>query len=82
MTLFKHFYAVAWKESEQYPSSTELIYPFIVDPLSRTPNTLQYMYIFPLNYDANNTKWCNGFYIEFRQNLAKETFSYDEHLKS
>ena len=30
----------------------------------------------------NNTKWCNGFYIEFRQNFAKETFSYDEHLKS
>ena len=25
---------------------------------------------------------CNSFYIEFRQNFAKETFSYDEHLKS
>ena len=23
-----------------------------------------------------------GFHIEFRQNLAKETFSYDEHLTS
>ena len=33
-------------------------------------------------WDMNNTKWCNGFYIEFRQSLAKETFSYDEHLKS
>ena len=32
--------------------------------------------------DMNNTKWCNGFYIEFRQNVTKETFSYDEHLKS
>ena len=32
--------------------------------------------------DMNITKWCNGFYIEFRQNVAKETFSYDEHLKS
>ena len=32
--------------------------------------------------DMNNTKWCNGFYIECRQNFAKETFSYDEHLKS
>ena len=30
----------------------------------------------------NNTKWCNGFYIQFRQNFTKETFSYDEHLKS
>ena len=33
-------------------------------------------------WDMNKTKWCNGFYIEFRQNFAKETFSYDEHLKS
>ena len=24
----------------------------------------------------------NGLYIEFRQSFAKETFSYDEHLKS
>ena len=23
-----------------------------------------------------------GFYIEFRQHFTKETFSYDEHLKS
>ena len=23
-----------------------------------------------------------GFYVEFRQNFAKETISYDEHLKS
>ena len=30
----------------------------------------------------NKTKWCNGFYIEFRQSFAKETFSYDKHLKS
>ena len=30
----------------------------------------------------NILKWYNGFYIEFRQNFAKETFSYDEHLKS
>ena len=33
-------------------------------------------------WDMNNTNWCNGFYIQFRQNFAKETFSYDEHLKS
>ena len=33
-------------------------------------------------WDLNNTKWCNGFYTEFRQNFTKETFSYDEHLKS
>ena len=32
-----------------------------------------------LNYDA---KCCNGLYVEFRQSFAKETFSYDEHLKS
>ena len=32
--------------------------------------------------DMNNTKLCNGLYIEFRQSFAKETFSYDEHLKS
>ena len=30
----------------------------------------------------NNTKWCNGFSISSRQSFAKETFSYDEHLKS
>ena len=24
----------------------------------------------------------DGFYIQFRQSFAKETFSYDEHLKS
>ena len=30
----------------------------------------------------NNTKWSNGFYIQFRQSFAKEIFSYDEHLKS
>ena len=29
----------------------------------------------------DNTKWCNGFDIEFRQSLAKETFSYNEYLK-
>ena len=34
------------------------------------------------NQDMNKTKWCNGFYIQFRQSFAKETFSYDEHLKS
>ena len=33
-------------------------------------------------WDMNNTKGCNGFYIEFRQNFAKETLFYDEHLKS
>ena len=27
-------------------------------------------------------KWYNGLYIEFRQHFAKETFSYEEHLKS
>ena len=32
--------------------------------------------------DMNNTKWCNGLYIQFRQSFAKETFSYDEYLKS
>ena len=35
-----------------------------------------------IKLDMNRTKWCNGLYIEFRQNFAKETFSYDEHLKS
>ena len=33
-------------------------------------------------WDLNNTKWCNSFDIEFRQNFTKDTFSYDEHLKS
>ena len=32
--------------------------------------------------DMNKTKWCNGFYMEFRQSFTKETFSYDERLKS
>ena len=35
-----------------------------------------------LLWDMNNTKKCNGFYIQFRQSFIKETFSYDEHLKS
>ena len=30
----------------------------------------------------DNTKLCNGFYIQFKQSFAKETFSCDEHLKS
>ena len=33
-------------------------------------------------WDMDKTKWCNGFYIQFRQNLAKETCFYDEQLKS
>ena len=33
-------------------------------------------------WDLDQTKYCNDFYIQFRQSLAKETFSYDEHLKS
>ena len=33
-------------------------------------------------WDMNKKKWCNGLYIQFRQSFAKETFSYDEHLKS
>ena len=33
-------------------------------------------------WDMNSKKWCNGFYIQFRQSFAKETFSYDVHLKS
>ena len=33
-------------------------------------------------WDMNNTKWCNGFYIQFRQTFAKETFFYYAYLKS
>ena len=33
-------------------------------------------------WDMDKTKQGNGFYIEFRQDFTKETFSYDEHLKS
>ena len=33
-------------------------------------------------WDMIKLKCYNGFYIEFRQSFAKETFSYDEHLKS
>ena len=33
-------------------------------------------------WDLNNTKCFNGFYFEFRQSFAKETFSNDELLKS
>ena len=28
-------------------------------------------------WDMDGTKCCNGFYIQFRQSFAKETFSYD-----
>ena len=33
-------------------------------------------------WDMNDSKWYIGFYIQFRQSFAKETFSYDEYLKS
>ena len=33
-------------------------------------------------WDMDKRKWCNGSYIKFRQSFAKETFSYDEYLKS
>ena len=33
-------------------------------------------------WDMNNTKWYNGFYIQFIQSFAKKTFSYGENLKS
>ena len=33
-------------------------------------------------WDMNKKKCCNGFDIQFRQNFAKETLSYDEYLKS
>ena len=33
-------------------------------------------------WDMNSPKWCNGFYIEFRQSFTEDTFFYDEHLKS
>ena len=32
--------------------------------------------------NMNNPKCWNDFYIQFRQSFAKETFSYDEYLKS
>ena len=47
---------------------------------------IQYMYtssnIKRVKYFEIKTKWSNGFYIQFRQHFTKETFSYDEHLKS
>ena len=33
-------------------------------------------------YDIHFNHGTNGFYTQFRQSLAKETFSYDEYLKS
>ena len=33
-------------------------------------------------WDIDETKCCNGFYIQYRQTFVKETFSYDEYLKS
>ena len=33
-------------------------------------------------WDMDKTNLCNAFYIQFRQGFAKETFSYDEYLKS
>ena len=33
-------------------------------------------------WDMDKTKWCNGFYIQFRQSFTKEMFAYDEQLKS
>ena len=35
-----------------------------------------------LKTNLDNKKWDNGLYIQFRQSFAKETFSYDERLKS
>ena len=33
-------------------------------------------------WDTDKTKCCNGFYIQFRQSFAKETYFYDEKLKN
>ena len=33
-------------------------------------------------WDMNNKNGCNGFYFQFGQSFAKETFSNDEYLKS
>ena len=30
----------------------------------------------------NKTNWSNGVYIQFRQSFNKETFSYDDQIKS
>ena len=38
--------------------------------------------VFKQSVQNVSIKECNVFYIEFRQSFAKETFSYDEHLKS
>ena len=36
---------------------------------------------FKIGWKYQDCDNCNGFYIQFRQTFAKETFSYDEHLK-
>ena len=56
-------------------------------------NTMQVLMIgsqFTENVSSKSNNWnsacnyigCNGFYIQFRQSFAKETFFYDEYLKS
>ena len=47
-------------------------------------NKLMYDFVVPIFflYIIWKPNWCNGFYIEFRQCFAKETFSYDEYSKS
>ena len=57
---------IMWGQGSQKPSSL--------------PVKLQYTSI--SLWGINNTKWCNGLYIQFRQYFAKETFFYNEHLKS
>ena len=77
-----------FKDLLRYPLGREGVYaPVRHAFLAHTKQKVNYIvglrpYGYHLLWDMNNTKWCNGFYIEFRQSFAKETFSYDEHLKS
>ena len=77
-----------FKDLLRYPLAREGVYaPFGPAFLARALQMVSYIVgltaiRLAFLWDIDKTKCCNGFYIQFRQTFAKETFSYDEHLKS
>ena len=77
-----------FKDLLRYPLAREGVYapggPAFLAHTKEKVNNIERLTALRLAFlwDMNYAKWCNGFYIQFRQTFAKEAFSYDEHLKS
>ena len=81
----EHFHVIQWNHSNLSPHKYTLAagrYDSAIMVTSGPGGPAFLAHTKHFVWDMNNTKWCNAFYIQFRQSFAKETFSYDEHLKS